>query len=492
MLTKVSVKDGQLVTPSGMSYRLVQLPNGNALRPELMRKLCELIKAGAIVTGPKPERSPSLQNYPRCDEEVRALSSEMWAECDGTTLKEHKLGAGRVTWGRPLAEVLAELAGGADFSFVIDPPVTDEAIMSVTQARAVLPGKEPPRLVPTAGLNWIHRRAGQSEIYFVANPQHREVEALCTFRVKGLQPELWDPATGDIRKPAMFRETPSGIQVPLHFEPAGSVFVVFQQKANLTTQIVEVRCDGALLFGEQRQTPTPMPEFWIDGKQVTKLSRMAGRYAVVYGNGSKQVLIDPGQHPAACTLGGPWTVQFQPDRGAPAKEEFAELTDWSKHADPAIRYFSGTASYQTQFDWTPPAGRYRFFLGLGDVQVMAEVRLNGKALGVLWKPPYAVDVTDTLRPGKNEIEVKVTNLWPNRLIGDEQYPDDCTPDGSWKVNALPAWPEWLLKGQPRPEPRRLTFTTWKYYTKDSPLVPSGLVGPVAVRGELVIAAEQAK
>ena len=124
-----------------MSYRLVQLPNGNALRPELMRKLCELIKAGAIVTGPKPERSPSLQNYPRCDEEVRALASEMWADCDGITLKEHKLGAGRVIWGRPTAEALAELTGGADFSFVIDPPVTDEAIMSVTQARAMLPGK---------------------------------------------------------------------------------------------------------------------------------------------------------------------------------------------------------------------------------------------------------------------------------------------------------------------------------------------------------------
>jgi hypothetical protein len=78
------------------------------------------------------------------------------------------------------------------------------------------------------------------------------------------------------------------------------------------------------------------------------------------------------------------------------------------------------------------------------------------------------------------------------LIGDEQYPDDCTPDGSWKLGPIPAWPEWLLKGQPRPEPRRLTFTTWKYYTKDSPLVSSGLLGPVGIRGDLVIAAEAAK
>jgi hypothetical protein len=104
-----------------------------------------------------------------------------------------------------------------------------------------------------------------------------------------------------------------------------------------------------------------------------------------------------------------------------------------------------------------------------------------------------IDATGALKPGRHRLQGNVTNLWPNRLIGDEQSPDDCTPDGSWKTNALPAWPEWLLiKGQPRPEPRRLTFTTWEYYTKDSPLAPSGLLRPVGVRGELVIVAEQAQ
>jgi hypothetical protein len=216
-------------------------------------------------------------------------------------------------------------------------------------------------------------------------------------------------------------------------------------------------------------------------------SREPGRYGLIYANGAREVSADPG-HPAVRAVSGPWTVRFQPGRGAPEQVEFAELMDWSKHTEPGIRYFSGTATYTTQFDWEPPAGSQHYRLDLGDVKIMAEVKLNGKDLGVLWKPPYQVDVTGSLKLGRNELVVKVTNLWPNRLIGDEQYPDDCTPDGSWKKGAIHAWPEWVLTGQPRPEPRRLTFTTWKPYTQDSPLLSSGLLGPVSLRSDWVIAA----
>jgi hypothetical protein len=490
-LEGLRVKNRRVVTPTGMSYRLVQLPNAKTLTPDLLRRLRDLVKTGGVIAGPRPERSPSLQNYPRCDEEVRTLATELWGDCDGTKIKEHRLGTGRVIWGRPMAEALHELACGTDFGFVIDPPMTEEAIMSITQDRGLQRGREQPRLMPTAGLNWIHRRAGQSEVYFVANPQHREVDALCTFRVKGLQPELWDPATGDIRKLALFRNTASGIQMPLHFDPAGSVFVVFQKKANPATQIVEVARAGVVLFGAERQTPAQLPEFWSDGPKTKMAGCEQGGYAVLYANGRREVFENPA-HPAAVEINGPWAVQFQPGRGAPEQAAFAELADWSKHADPGVRYFSGTATYTIQFDWAPPAGCARWKLDLGDVKVMAEVKLNGQRVGVLWKPPYAADVTGLLKPGHNQLEVKVTNLWPNRLIGDEQYPDDCTPDGSWKKGSILAWPEWLLKGQPRPEPRRLTFTTWKYFAKESPLLSSGLLGPVTVQGERVVSTGRAQ
>lgn len=119
-------------------------------------------------------------------------------------------------------------------------------------------------------------------------------------------------------------------------------------------------------------------------------------------------------------------------------------------------------------------------LNLGDVQVIAEVNLNGQDLGILWKPPFRVDVTKLARPGVNDLEVRVTNLWPNRLIGDEQFPDDCSSDGKWTSGGIPSWPQWLLQGQPRPEPRRLTLAALKHWTKDDRLLPSGLLGPVTI------------
>ena len=120
-------------------------------------------------------------------------------------------------------------------------------------------------------------------------------------------------------------------------------------------------------------------------------------------------------------------------------------------------------------------------LNLGDVQVIAEVKLNGQDLGILWKPPFRLDVTKIARPGPNDLEVRVTNLWPNRLIGDEQYPDDCSPTANGPRGGIRAWPEWLLRGQARPEPRRLTFAALKHWNKDDSLLPSGLLGPVAVQ-----------
>jgi len=177
---------------------------------------------------------------------------------------------------------------------------------------------------------------------------------------------------------------------------------------------------------------------------------------------------------------GPWEVSFDPKWGGPAKPvTFEKLEDWSKHADPGIRYYSGTAVYRTTFNHATRHSPLvtRHFLDLGKVAVMAEVKLNGRDLGVLWKPPFRVDITDAMKPGDNALEVRVTNLWINRQIGDEQLPEDSdrNPNGTLKE-----WPKWLLQDKPSPS-GRFTFSTWRLWKKDDPLAESGLLGPVQVR-----------
>ena len=180
--------------------------------------------------------------------------------------------------------------------------------------------------------------------------------------------------------------------------------------------------------------------------------------------------------PEAMEVTGPWEVAFSPRGGAPEKTTFDQLVSWSQHADPGVKYFSGVATYTRMLPVpSETIGRSRrLYLDLGKVEVMAHVTLNGKDLGILWKPPFLVDITEAAHPGSNALEVRVVNLWINRLIGDEQLPEDSlrNPNGTLKE-----WPQWLSEGKTSPT-GRYTFTTWRLWKKGDALVPSGLLGPV--------------
>ncbi len=179
------------------------------------------------------------------------------------------------------------------------------------------------------------------------------------------------------------------------------------------------------------------------------------------------------------SVNGPWEVHFAPDWGAPPVVTFERLISWSDHSDAGVKYYSGTATYTKTL--TVPgdtlAAGNRLYLDLGDVQAIARVTLNGHNLGTIWHPPFRVDITNIAKPDNNALEVQVVNLWPNRLIGDEQLPEDSerNPNGTLK-----AWPQWLLDGQPSPT-GRFTFTSWRLWKKDDALLPSGLLGPVTLQ-----------
>lgn len=268
------------------------------------------------------------------------------------------------------------------------------------------------------GLRYVHRRVGEADVYFVSSPQEQPREVVCTFRAAGTKPELWDPETGAIHALPDFTVNDGRTSVTLHFDPMQSWFVVFRKSSHLAPRDVLTRS-------------------------------------------------------VRSTLPGPWQVTFDPKWGGPARPvTFEKLEDWSQHAAPGIKYYSGTATYRTTFQ----SEKTKTYLDLGCVEVMARVRVNGKDCGIVWKPPYRVDVTHALKEGENTLEIDVVNPWINRMIGDEQLPDDA----NWKdFETLLEWPEWFKTGKPRPS-GRYTFTTARHYRRDSPLVPSGLLGPVTL------------
>lgn len=201
--------------------------------------------------------------------------------------------------------------------------------------------------------------------------------------------------------------------------------------------------------------------------------------------GSRPWRIKAASLPPALAIRGPWTVGFPPGLGAPSSIRLDQLLSLHLHSDPGVRHFSGTAGYETSFEWNVSAApSHRVFLDLGRVGFIAELALNGKPLGTLWKPPFRIDITEALQRGANRLRVEVTNLWLNRLIGDEQLPpenDYGTSGGRAGFgNAIAKLPGWYIKGQPKPPGGRVTFTTWKHWSADAPLSESGLIGPVVL------------
>jgi hypothetical protein len=332
-----------------VSYEVIVLPERTDIPLPVLSKLETLVRDGATLLGPRPERDTSLADYPRCDEQVKAIAERIWGSNKDGESSGRPCGKGRVISDRKrVREVLQQRGIGPDFAYTS-------------------PGKP-------ADFDYIHRRTQDADIYFVTNTQMEEAEADCTFRVPPRLPQLWHPDTGAIQPCTGYARVPGGLKLKLRLPPAGSVFVIFSGTA---------------------PEAAPPPVAKVDA-----------------------------QPPAPLEITGPWEVRFPPNLGAPPSRVFDQLVSWTTIPDDGIKYFSGTATYLKKFE--VPAALLtqdrRLELDLGQLRNVADVTLNGKPLGILWKPPYTCDVTGLVRGGNNELTIEITNLWANRLVGDAKLP----------------------------------------------------------------------
>jgi hypothetical protein len=385
LLDRLTHADGRLRLPSGMNYRVLVLPDHRVLSLGVLKKIDALVRAGATVLGPKPLKAVSLEGGAEGKALFKNLADGLWGpDAQATpTRGTNKVGAGRVAWGMSARELLRG-----------DGIAPDVAV-------TLKDGSHAP------GIDWIHYRIGDADVYFLAELAGKAQGIDAVFRVEGRLPELWDAVDGSMREASAYSSAAGVTRLPLELGPYDSLFVVFRKDSPAPGR------SGA-----------PNSPAWQEAR----------------------------------VIGGPWDVTFDAKRGGPAKPvRFANLSEWTKHEDPAIRFYSGKAIYRTRFTLGDDLTNKPLALELGAVKDvgMARVKLNGHDLGIVWRPPFRVNLGKSLQPGTNTLEVMVVNSWRNRLIGDAALP----------------------------EAQRLTRTNIKVTASGPgkwPLEPSGLLGPVTL------------
>lgn len=363
LLNRLSVDNGELVTPEGLRYRVLWLPDVPRMRPETIEKLYALIQQGATVVGEAPFGLATLSGGKEAQKRFDKALKNIWGKASKTGIRP--LGKGFIVSGMSIGNALNGLKIAPD--------------------------------VKGSGALWSHRSAGNSDWYFVTTPKGESFAGSLDFRNNG-HVELWDPMTGDVT-PAVYESKEGRTFVKLNLPQAGSCFVVFR-------------------------------------KDKPQMQRESAK--------DKQII-------ATTTLNQPWTLKYPAGWGAPESIQISELKPWKElDVSAEAKAFSGTIEYSSSFHLDTQSDT-QFILNLGNVDMIAEVSLNGKPIRTVWSAPYSMDITDAMQSGENSLVVKVTSTWFNRLVYDAGQPE--ADRKTWVLR----WPG-----------------------KEAPLRDSGLLGPVTI------------
>lgn len=421
ILERMTTRNGKIYLSDGMKYEVLVLPNRINITLEVLEKLEKLVKEGATIIGTKPKTSVGLRGNKETIEKIEKISNEMWGK-EEAFMGKKSYGKGFVYSNPSIREVLLDKDIQPDFTYKSNNP--------------------------EAHIDYIHRKTGTADIYYMVNRRGQSEYFHASFRMDPKTPELWDPMTGKITDYSIFSAKRGRVSMPMFLEPFGSVLVVFRK--DVKRHYEQISFNGIDLFPEIPDKSFANSLFSsFDGNFVFM---EPGEYILTTSDGEvKSISV---QQPTEIKMDTAWDIYFEPEWGGPEKITMSELKLWNDHIDPTIRYYSGTGVYTNTFNISSDQYKEkRVYLDLGEMYNLADIFINGKSVGTWWHPPFTGDITEFLKNGDNILELHVVNLWPNRIIGDNYLSEE----------------------------KRYTKTNVTKFEKNYPLRSSGLKGPVLIK-----------
>lgn len=418
LLNNLSVKNGKLVLSNGAEFSLLALENEGSINPEVLRKLSEFVKQGAVIIGEKPGKV----NGDAASGENKNLIGDLWSDVS-KNINNAPIPNGKICSGITPLEMLQVLR---------------------VQPDIVYPGKE------SELLDFIHFCKNETDIYFIRNTRNEWLSRNVGFRQQNKSPEIWNPVSGEIVPVTIFNHDGEYINLPVTLPPYGTVLIVFKEPS--------VAPEYLSISGNEQHPP--LLEFTADG--ITILEE--GNFELASSTQSVSV----NNKIPTLTVDGEWEVSFTKGWGAPEKTVFPKLISWTESETEGIQYYSGIATYKKNFVYSGKSEKNeKVYLDLGEISKVADVWLNGEHLGISWAKPHRFEVTNLLKPGENSLTVEVANVWSNRLKGDALTGQKFTNTNITNT-IIPV---------PTIEPGNQKRIPWA----EVPLIESGLLGPVTIR-----------